>query len=531
MNGEFSVGRMKRKPSVSDRLDRARSGIDRRHFLGAGVATLGLAAASKARFVHAAARASGRADVIVIGAGLAGLHAALAMQAEGARVTVLEGAGRLGGRVHTADEIRTRPEYGASQIGRSYARVIRAARQFDLELVPENRDLLPFATHLSGRWIKADDWVGSPLNPLPEELRETPAALVGATLLDRLNPLQSVGDWLRPEFAHLDVAVDELLRRNGYGDDVIALAALTSASLQDASALALMQEDTRGEIDRAYGAAAQAPVEDSGPKQTPYGHANVRTESTDGLTTISNIKGGTARLVEAMAEALETDVRLGKIVARIDMTGKRARVTCLDGSVFDADHVVAAIPFSVLRYVEILPRLQGLQLEAVQDLNYLNTTRAFLSIRDPYWESDGLEPSFVSDGALEMLWVIDNARDRDRGEHRAMIVLTGDRAARLDGLREDDVPRFLLDELARLRPASRGKVEVLTWNSWAREPLVRGCRHMYAPGQVTRFAKDMITPWHSLHFAGEHTRRSDYGMEAAMESGERVALEILTAAG
>jgi monoamine oxidase len=30
-----------------------------------------------------------------------------------------------------------------------------------------------------------------------------------------------------------------------------------------------------------------------------------------------------------------------------------------------------------------------------------------------------------------------------------------------------------------------------------------------------------------LHFAGEHTRRLEVGMEAAMESGERVALEVL----
>ena len=36
----------------------------------------------------------------------------------------------------------------------------------------------------------------------------------------------------------------------------------------------------------------------------------------------------------------------------------------------------------------------------------------------------------------------------------------------------------------------------------------------------------MLKPWQALHFAGEHTRRLDIGMEAAMESGERVAIEI-----
>ena len=38
----------------------------------------------------------------------------------------------------------------------------------------------------------------------------------------------------------------------------------------------------------------------------------------------------------------------------------------------------------------------------------------------------------------------------------------------------------------------------------------------------------MIRPHRRLHFAGEHTRRLEIGMEAAMESGERAALEILS---
>jgi monoamine oxidase len=37
----------------------------------------------------------------------------------------------------------------------------------------------------------------------------------------------------------------------------------------------------------------------------------------------------------------------------------------------------------------------------------------------------------------------------------------------------------------------------------------------------------MIQPHERLHFAGEHTRRLEVGMESAMESGERAALEII----
>ena len=37
----------------------------------------------------------------------------------------------------------------------------------------------------------------------------------------------------------------------------------------------------------------------------------------------------------------------------------------------------------------------------------------------------------------------------------------------------------------------------------------------------------MAVPHGRIHFCGEHTGLADRGMEAAMESGERVAIEIL----
>ena len=64
-------------------------------------------------------------------------------------------------------------------------------------------------------------------------------------------------------------------------------------------------------------------------------------------------------------------------------------------------------------------------------------------------------------------------------------------------------------------------------HSWSEYPLVGGFRHSFYPGQVTRFAHHMIKPHHRIHFAGEHTRRLEIGMESAMESGERAAVEVL----
>jgi len=49
---------------------------------------------------------------------------------------------------------------------------------------------------------------------------------------------------------------------------------------------------------------------------------------------------------------------------------------------------------------------------------------------------------------------------------------------------------------------------------------------IYAPGQIRRFARVMAAPHGRVHFCGEHTARANRGMEGAMESAERVALEL-----
>jgi len=44
---------------------------------------------------------------------------------------------------------------------------------------------------------------------------------------------------------------------------------------------------------------------------------------------------------------------------------------------------------------------------------------------------------------------------------------------------------------------------------------------VFKPGQVSRFVHAMGRPWKRIHFAGEHLRQLQFGMEAAMESAER----------
>lgn len=483
--------------------------ITRRTF-SSSVGLISLTAA--APFVHTRrARARESADVIVIGSGLSGLNAAWILSEAGADVLVLEGSNRIGGRVWSADEKwvtnagEVPIELGASQVGPSYARVLYAIDRLKLPTVDEDRSVLPFAYHLDGALIKGSEWPDSPHNRTVGDEREIPAVQFGPAMLARLNPLKELDDWLDPRFRDHDVSIHDLLARHGVSEGGIRLAGHQS-DLHGVSALRLFQEQTRGSFEERFAGAL-------GDDGRPLEHWP------------KNIAGGTVALPLAMAAQLPREVRLGQQVTAIEVEPDAVSVRTLDGGRCRARFAVAATPFTVLRDVSIWPRPPGPQFEAIQRLNYAETTRAFCRIREPFWQEDGYEPSLFSDGAVRMFWTIDN--HTGDGEHRGMFVLTNTAGKQVAARPPESAVRFLIDEMERIRPASRGQIEILRYHSWERQPLQRGCSPMFAPGQVTAFASEMILPHGRLHFAGEHTRRLDYGMEAAMEAGERAALEIL----
>ena len=80
-------------------------------------------------------RALNKSSVIVIGAGLSGLNAALLLQSEGVNVTVLEGRDRAGGRVKSLRNIPGNPEVGGTAFGPGYARLVDAARMYGVDLI------------------------------------------------------------------------------------------------------------------------------------------------------------------------------------------------------------------------------------------------------------------------------------------------------------------------------------------------------------------------------------------------------------
>ena len=470
------------------------AGVGRRQIITLGAAGLGLAV-----FAPGRARARDRADVIIAGGGLAGLYAGMTLVEAGLSVIVLEAGARPGGRVYTDYELPGAPELGAVEVGPLYARVRDLASRLDLALEPRGNPVGGFALAVNGQLVRIADWPESPLNQtLGPERNVPPPALLQSAVTSN-NPLRRPDDWLRDSSSAMDVSVDDWLQSAGVSDEARRLIneGLITADSRETSVLPTLQDGLRMRLARGLGG----------------------DRASGG---VDKFVGGTSRLTIAMAERLGDRLRLNKRVRSVTMDKDGAETICDDASAYRSRFVIAAMPFPALRRIEVNPGFAGAQAEAIQTMRWANTSQVFLRQRaGNYWEQDGFEPSLWTDGPVNLYRQL-------LGSDQILAVLVGRKADNLDRLAPSERGQFVVSDLEGLRPALRGKLEVIATHSWRLEPDIGGCRHDFRPGTVRRFVPAMFAPHGRMHFAGEHTRRLEIGMESALESGERAALEILS---
>ncbi len=401
----------------------------------------------------------------------------------------MEARDRVGGRVHTLDDLPGKPEAGGQSFSEKYQRLLTLAEQLQVPVEPKSLDK-ELLLYVRGQSVLTQDWAASAANHLAQTERNLIPPQLLTYYLNQNNPLSDAKAWTKPDYAYLDIPLDKYVRHLGASQEALRLMNFNPSSF----ALWALRNAQRSK--------------------------NPREQSL-------HIEGGNSRLPEKMAAALKSPVQTNKVVVCIRSRDNGVEVNCKDGSNFQADYAVVTLPFSVLRHVKIDPPLQGAQAEAVGELQYTTVTEIFLSVRESFWESDGYPPSMWTDTGLQSIFPNRDATGRVLG---LTCFVNGASAQELDAMSPEVLASFVKSSLGRIRPAA-ANVDIARVVSWGRDPFARGDYSHFGPGQIRRFQNKMAKPWQRIHFAGEHTAIASPGMESALESAERVASEILDRIG
>lgn len=453
-----------------------------------------------------------RTRVVVIGAGLAGLATAYELTRAGVEVVVLEARGRPGGRVHTLRDPfddGLYAEAGAVFIPGHHAQTLRFVREFGLELQPVEHGGRGHAgrVFVGGRSVRLRP--GEPPRwpvPLkPREMALNPAEMRSLYLEPVVEAVGDPDHPLWPGAAALrfdEMTMAQLLERRGASPAAVGL-------------MRLGYLDEWGDGVDAVSALAQL--------------RDLAANRGDGA--MHRIAGGSDRLPAAFARRLGDTIRYGAPVVRMERTRKAVQVEYTAGREVrrvDAEHVVCAIPFPVLRGLAVHPAFSAPKRAVIARLPVTSVTRVYLQFRERAWdEDDGF--SVATDLPIMLAAHATAGQGGRRGILEAFV--TGAEARALARMPPQECVQRVRAQVARVVPGADGAVERAIVYAWNRDPWARGDYAWFRPGQVRAFLPHVATAEGRIHFAGDHTSTRPGWMQGALDSGVRAAHEVLAALG
>jgi monoamine oxidase len=403
-------------------------------------------------------------DVLVIGAGGAGLTAAKQLTQSGLSVLVLEARNRIGGRAHTDTSLGVAWDRGCSWLHSSEVNPwVAYARQNGFDLVP---DTLPRHLYDKGRRMDGAETAG----------------------------LRSLDDRMMRE---LDRAAER-------GLDIPAEAAFTQATLADPWYPAAARELTGWE--------GVEPANFSALDSVQYD------ESGEDLM----IPRGYGALLAHYARGI--DVELASPVSRIRWAGRGVVAESARGE-FSARVAIVALPSAVIADGAVIfsPHLPAHVLQAHHDLPLGLLNKVALRFKRNVFPSERSEFLGLRRGDGRAM----NYLTRHWGENVCIGFAAGRFAHELEAAGEAAAIEHALSELvAMLGGELRRHFDKGAATAWASDPFARGSYSHCVPGRFGARAILTRPVGDRLVFAGEHTEQSAYGtLHGAHLSGKRAAAE------
>jgi monoamine oxidase len=487
--------------------------MDRRTFLAQTAGTLATtwtaaaAASAEGSLTEMQVSASsGSRRVLVLGAGLAGLAAAYELKKAGFAATVLEARTRPGGRVLTYRDPFADGLY--AEMGAEY---VDATDEFDHRFCKELGLKVMTAKLYDAIFVRGQRFKMAPFKQGKEKLPYAGTEggrLFGqeAAYLKRVLALIKDPEKLPPEILKLDnLSVVELLAQEGAPEDIAALFTYTQACESTArphemSALHLVRS-----------------------------HRRSFSEDTDE----GRILGGNDQLPKGLARALAGQILYNRPVRKIAHDAEGATVTFEEGGALRtlrAPRLVVAIPFKVLRDIEVTPSFSPAKSKCIATLAYGHVMKLAMQYQQRFWdEPQSLGQRVFTDTLLRRVYHFSIDQPGPRGI--LMSFTSGADAEALGRMSDGERLRTALQEATRVWPEAPRHFEGGAVKYWNEDPWIRGSYSFEGLGQARDYLQIAAAPEGRVHFAGEHTSVHRASMNGALESGVRAAAEVQKAEG
>ena len=490
-------------------IKRGATVLDRRTLVTGALGSVGLLAGP----VGPAHGRSAAARIAVVGAGLAGLTAALRLRQAGHDPEVLEAATRLGGRCWSACGLFRDGqvvERGGEFIDTGHAAIRTLAGELGLTLddvlAAQAPGGIPLYRFNRERYTLGDATrdFGAIYDTLQEQNRAigTTADFRTASAAARRFDMMTLTDWITETVPGGRASKLGQLIENAFSEE----SAADPDRLSALDAIGTLAGNARDDFDLYYGGSDQR----------------------------YRVRGGNDRIVAGLAERLDGAVACGTALTAVTRLGDgRLRLTLTrDGAVRDAvfDRVVLALPFAVLRDAVDHARagFRPLKLRAIRDLGMGASVKFQLGFERRHWAELGCNGEIrPASPDFQTSWDTSRAQ---AGRSGVLNLWSGGSRARFTaGPPERDAlacaslagAEAILPGLGALWTGAS------TFDAWSLNPWSRGSYSYAPPGYRTTCAGVEGTPEGFCFFAGEHTGAQTGYMNSAVASGERAARQVL----
>lgn len=446
------------------------------------------------------------ADVIVIGAGLAGLVAARQLEAARREVLVIEARDRVGGRTFNASIGAGKvTEMGGQWVGPAHDRLLALASELGVETFStyyEGRNLL----ELSGKLRR---YKGTIPRLAPHVLLDIGRARRKLRRAARRVPADA--PWTAPKAAEFDSqTLASWVRRAARTKKARALLEIATGTVMGTGTAELSLLWMLSYVSSAGSFDALI--------------------DTEGGAQQDRFIGGSQLICQKLAEQIGDRVALLSPVRRITQGGAGLEVEA-EGLAARAQRVIVAVPPPLAARISFAPSLGGRRDQLTQRMANGALTKCAAIYPEPFWRTQGLTGQAVSDRGPVTTTFDNSPPDGSPGVLLGFIA--GAEAIRHARRSEAERRRLVLESFQRLFGPEAARPGIYLETAWAEDEWSRGgpvCS--FAPGALSHYGEALRRPAGRIHWAGAETATVWCGyMEGAVRSGERAAEEVLDAEG